>query len=267
MAIDLATIQSNSRTALALGVGLVVPQTDVGIVAQLSNDPAFFFHFEGENTADLDCEITDHFVEDNTAIQDQIAIKPEIVTTRGFIGELTDALPLDAINAGQFGKLGRTAISKLILLSDLMPDLTTSALIAYNEAAQAAAAAAIAARAVGNGIRAVGGKGTQTEQQKAYTKFKKYRAERRLFTVQTPWEVLKDMAILRLRATQGEETSDITTFDITFKQMRFARTVVQSVVLADGRAAAQNSTEVDQGAQVPSPTDSLATQAADTGLA
>lgn len=60
------------------------------------NDPppgiaGFLFDIRGEESAEVSSEITDHYVEDNTAIQDQVALKPEIITVRGMVAELTNA--------------------------------------------------------------------------------------------------------------------------------------------------------------------------------
>lgn len=51
----------------------------------------FLFDIVGDETIDLESEITDHFVENNTAIQDQIALRPEIITVSGIVAELTNA--------------------------------------------------------------------------------------------------------------------------------------------------------------------------------
>ena len=36
----------------------------------LATPPSLLFHYEGENTATLESDITDHVVEDNTAVQE-----------------------------------------------------------------------------------------------------------------------------------------------------------------------------------------------------
>lgn len=83
----------------------VVPTDSPSIYAALSstaklalvlpngNPPAgiagFLFDVPEEQTFVLDSDITDHFVEDNTAIQDQVALRPEKVTLRGLVAEIT----------------------------------------------------------------------------------------------------------------------------------------------------------------------------------
>lgn len=51
----------------------------------------FLFNFDAEQFLELISEITDNPVEDNTTLQDNIALLPERVTLRGMVAELTDA--------------------------------------------------------------------------------------------------------------------------------------------------------------------------------
>src|SRR6266576_7254366 len=92
---------TSAATALS-NLILVSPQTTIGYQPQNTPTqngqtnqppPALLFHYEGEQTASLQSDITDHYIEDNTALQDQIALKPEETTTHGFIGELNDVAP------------------------------------------------------------------------------------------------------------------------------------------------------------------------------
>lgn len=50
----------------------------------------FLFDYDAEQFLELMSEITDNYIEDNTAIADNITLLPERVTLRGMIGELTD---------------------------------------------------------------------------------------------------------------------------------------------------------------------------------
>ncbi len=258
MAIDLNNIQA--ATQLATGIALVLPQKNAGITAQLTGEPAFLFDYEGEQSVDMDCDITDHVSERNDSLEDQIALKPERFHTKGFIGELNDIAPIGSA-------FTKTAQSKLVLLGALMPEFSVTALVAFNAAAQAAATAVAVARASVNAAARAGlGSGLKTKQQAAYERFKGYRKARRLFTVQSPWEVFQDMAIESFRVFQDDTTEDISSFEITFKQMSFSKTATRVVLLADGRAAASNSDVVNQGSQVPAPTTGLADQLSASGI-
>src|SRR5271170_7629799 len=86
------------------------PPSASGVISTAQQPPAILFHYEGEQTVALESDITDHYIEDNTAIQDQIALKPVMITTHGFIGELNDVPP-------SFLSLLQSASQKLTTIS------------------------------------------------------------------------------------------------------------------------------------------------------
>lgn len=205
----------------------------------LNPRPALIFHYEGEQTAALESDITDHYVEDNTAVQDQIALRPEIITTHGFIGELTDAPPNTVLAALQL------VSNKLTIIPGLTPQLSATALLAYNNAIFAyntalnlANSAVSAFSSIAGGVSGeavidqtgisnttepnIFGIQTQSKQQVYFQQFYGYWKTRTLFTVQTPWAVFRNMAIKSLRAIQDEKTNVITDFEVSFKMIRYA---------------------------------------------
>lgn len=262
---------STSATALS-NLILVSPQDTLGYQPQnapVKNGapqqppPSILFHYEGENTVRLESDITDHYVEDNTAIQDQVALKPILITTHGFIGELNDVTP--AILAPI-----KTVADKLTVVTAYTPALSAAAVLAYNEAFQAyqviqnavnSAVAAWSSLTGGGGESVIDGNGiqvqaNQTKQQQYFQQFYGYWNSRTLFTIQTPWAIFKDMAIQSLRAIQDAETNVITDFEVSFKMMRFASTFVATSAFLDssnsqGRAASQSSSLVDLGTSTP----------------
>lgn len=280
MAIDLNSLSTSMTTAQALSnLILVNPQEDKGIqpqnpISKNARQPKkFLFHYEGENTIELSSDITDHYVENNSAINDQIALKPEIVTSQGFIGELNDVVPEEL-------KPLKVAAQKLTVISAYTPALSVSALLAYNTALQAYNLAKnISESAVSTwstingsgGVTEITGsesaaefvnniKPAQNKQQVAFQEFYGYWKNRTLFTVQTPWAVFKNMAIQSMRVVQDPDTKVISTFDITFKIMRFAETIVDVSTRdsdLDGRAFNQSRPNVNLGSETPSPSISL----------
>lgn len=270
---DLSALAGATTTATSLSnLILVSPQKTVGYQPQNKPSwardtavppPALVFNYEGENTAALQSDITDHFIENNTVIQDQIALRPVIITTHGFIGELNDIAP----SALQPLK---TLAAKLVTIGAYTPQLSATALLAYNEAqflytvAAGAVNSAVSTWATINGQggqNVINGSGitkqtNQTKQQIYFQQFYGYWSNRTLFTVQTPWAVFQDMAIQNLRAVQDADTLVITDFEITFKQMRFAATQVVASQLyspadSQGRATTQGAGEVDRGTSTP----------------
>lgn len=263
MAVNLSALTSITTTATALSnLILATPNANPGYQPQqkifpdgsvAQKDPPILFDYEGEQTGTFESDITDHYIEDNTAVQDQIALRPEIITTRGFIGELNDVVPplLQAL---------QVAANKLTVISAFTPGLSSTALLAYNEAFQAYQLASLASSA---GVAAWGfisgnGSQTQTKQQAAFARFYGYYRNRTLFTVQTPWAIFQNMAIKSLRPVQDAETNTVTEFQVEFKMMRFASTISTSGISLQfqGRTANQATLGVNTGASTGSPSSS-----------
>lgn len=284
----MAAIPSNisSITSAATTLGnliLVTPGNTVGYQPQTIQNPdgtfppqppTLVFNYEGENVVDLVSDITDHFVEDNTAIQDQIALKPEEIRTEGFIGELNDIAP------SILAPLAATA-SKLTVISGFTPQLSTTALLAYNEAlflyqtAQNLASSAVSTWSSltdSGGESVIDGSGitpstsTQNKQQQFFNQFYGYWRNRTLFTVQTPWAVFTNMAIKTLHAVQDEQTQVVTSFTVTFKMVRFAETIITEN-LGQGRQISQGAVLENLGVQSPTPSTNVLTQISASGLA
>lgn len=260
MAVNLSALASITTTATAISnLILATPNVNAGYQPQQKifpdgsvseQDPPILFDYEGEQTGTFESDITDHYVEDNTAIQDQIALRPEIITTKGYIGELNDVTPpiLQSLKA---------AANKLTVVDAYTPALSTTAILAYNEAFQAYQLESLAVAAGTAAWGAISGSGaaTQTKQQAAFTKFYGYYRNRTLFTVQTPWAIFQNMAIKSIRPVQDAETRMITEFQIEFKIMRFAQTISTNGLSLQfqGRAANQASLGVNTGSSTGTP--------------
>jgi len=277
MAINLGSISAKTTKALALSnLVLVSPQSTVGYQPQnppnddgtpstAEQPPALLFNYEGEQSILLESDITDHYVEDNSSRQDQIALKPEVVQTQGFIGELNNVPPPG------LGLL-KTITDRLTVLTAFAPGLTTTAQNVYNQASAGYALAkniqntAVSAWSSikntaldSNGQSVIGANGlavaeSQNRQQTAFQQFYGYWAARTLFTVQTPWCVIEDMAIQRVRPVQDAEATDFTTFEVTFKRIRTAKTQLTNqngLGFLDGRAASQAAGITDLGVNTP----------------
>jgi hypothetical protein len=242
--------------------------TDTGAIPTPS-PPALLFHYTGEERVDLESDITDHYAEDNIAYQDMIALKPETVTVKGFIGELNNVLPAYLSDL-------KTAADKLALVGAYAPQVSLTAIEIYNAAFQVYQTVVNAVTAGmstynlitgGGGENVIGAAGLgsaftassgrignwQTKQQTAFQQFYGYWRARYLFTVQTPWAIFENMAIARLQAVQEEGSSVVTDFMVTFKMIRLVKSAFDPTAL-QGRAGAQGAPLADGG--TASPTDS-----------
>jgi len=224
----------------------------------------FLFHYEGEQNVTVESDITDHYVEDNTAREDQIGLKPETYTTRGFIGELHNVPPeyLDTV---------KFLADKLTPIVGFAPQLTATGQQVYNNALNLYQVGSNAANArvstwtsISNAINDEDQQKKkkmpkiQNKQQEAFNKLYGYWASRTLFTVQTPWNIFRDMAIMRLRAIQSEETNVISDFEITFKRIRKATTNLTNLQgafdkLKQGQLASQSAPLVNTGISAAGP--------------
>lgn len=255
---------------------LVSPQATIGYQPQQFNNPAaqpmqippaFLFHYEGEQSVRLESDITDHYVEDNTTRQDQIALRPIEITTHGFIGELNDVAPSGT-------GLVSLARDKLTTIGSYVPGLSATAQLAYAEAFAAYQIAQNAKNAVVSSVSSLSGVGgesvingqglqkqaNQNKQQTAFQSFYGYWLERRLFTVQTPWAVFQDVAIKSCVPVQDADTRVITEFTVTFKMIRTASTELTfAATKVQGRLNSQSAGITDLGSSSPTTGPSLNT--------
>jgi len=238
------------------------PNAD-GTPSKLVQPKSFLFDYEGEQTSDLVSDITDHYIEDNTAIQDQIALNPVRVTTKGFVSELNDVPPI-------FLKTLKQITQKLTAIGSYAPGISATALLAYNQAFQAyqiatnlvnAAVSAWSSLSGGGGTSVISGEGdfpivlqlNQNKQQTAFQLFYGYWQTRTLFTVQTPWAIFQNMAIEKIHVIQSEDTPTFSTFECTFKQIRTVQsaTTLPQSAKSQGRLANQSSPASSQGVSTP----------------
>ena len=199
---------------------LVSPDTYTGFTpddgSNSESDIGFVFHIVSDEVITLQSDITDHYVETNTARQDHIALKPKKFTVSGYIGEQNDVVTSSALQTA------KKVLNKLNVMSYYTPELTIAAQRAYNLASQSYSLfeKVVTAYQVANGVT------VQTKQEKAYSDLEKYWNQRMLFFVATPFGQFSDMAIESLTATQSENSKHIADFSITFKQVRFTSSQV-----------------------------------------
>lgn len=177
----------------------------------------FLFDIEGEGRAELRSEITDHYLEDNTAIQDHIAVRPKRFTLKGYVGEVVFRQDESSNTFLQ------KAVQKLTVLNGVLPVLSAAtqqaksildsgslSSLPLSGLPQAADYFSIAKNMTS---------GT-TKQQQAYQYFKALWEQKILFSVQTPFEFVANMAIESITAIQSENSKYISDFSIVLKQIR-----------------------------------------------
>lgn len=262
-------IPQSSNPSTTKGYQPLKPQGTNGITDNaLPLSDALIFHFEDNNNVNLKSDITDHYVEDNSSVVDQIAVKPEMVTVKGFIGELNNVKPA-VVQALQ------DVANNLVLVNSYAPAMSVTALqriaqadFAYQSAKSIANSAVSAWSSItqgsgsqvaaGSGVFTVGSSRIQNLQQKMFQQFYGYWRNRTLFNVQTPWAVFTNMAIDEVVANQDGDTRVISSFDVTFKKIRTATTrTTRTTTLGSGRNALQSAALAALGSSSGVPGSSL----------
>lgn len=235
---------------------VVRPKTAKGIAG-------FVFDYEGETRLRQEAESTDHFAEDNTAIQDHIAQKPVRLTLRGFVAELS-VTPTNGI-------LGALNVVQNVLTTvpAYLGHYTPQALNTVNAAltqSQSVINQINTGLARAKNIVGLLGKGApgKTKQELAYARLAALGfpdpnatvsgqgpANRtpHIFVVSTPYKVFDNMMLETLDMVQNEETKFWSDVTVTLKQMRFAETSTIPNLLSNysGRAGLQAQPQTDKG--------------------
>ncbi|MCX5794960.1 MAG: hypothetical protein NTY77_05660 [Elusimicrobia bacterium] len=203
----------------------------------------FVFDYEGQSELDSQADITDHPTEENTPIQDHIAIKPLRITLHGFQGELSNSGIQKVI-----GELIGAMQSGISIVPPYIGHYTPAALAKVNAALSKAANIAVQINQAvqrANKLVSLFRSAQPSNQVKAFIALKGMQATKQVFVIGTPWGYFDNMAIERVVMIQPEDTNDWSDIRVTFKQITVAKAAVKSK--ATGPAAAQRSSSVNQG--------------------
>lgn len=203
----------------------------------------FLFDINEDDEINLRADITDHFVENNTVIVDQIGLKPEEYTVRGLVAELVAIPPAPDVVA--------KVPNPLDVNSDLLPVLTPQAAQEATDNAQTEASANAALQQSsslwGYFLDQAPKPPNQTRQSRTFLYFYQLWKARELFTIETPWGFFTDMAILTLRASQDDESRFKSSFTVTFKKIRTAGGATITAGQLAGRANLQMAPVTNNG--------------------
>jgi hypothetical protein len=201
----------------------------------------FIFDIEGTSTIDSECDITDHYIENNTAIQDHIGHKPVKITLKNYQGEVTTNKPQDQKTPVVITKLDTNAVlvpdsalpqtqqSQGVISNNQANDnVDTSQQNIYNQVAQS--------------INNVQTDDSSTRQQIAFNFFKALQDNNFLFTINSYLGTFEDYALEKITPFQDEDTKYMSTFTLVFHEMRFADTQLVAFDPSKyyGRAQIQN---------------------------
>lgn len=188
----------------------------------------------------LESEITDHYVEENYAIQDHIAKRPAVFVLKGIVGELVNK---PSVN-------GSSVLENVQSLGDiagLAPNLSSQASQVYSKIESVVSTVNSYINQANNIIDIFYDKtSADTKQGEAFDFFSNLWNSRTLCTVETPYGIFKDIAIHRISAIQRDETNIVSDFQIMFKQIRTVKSI-QTTKKSSGRFADSISNFTDKG--------------------
>ncbi len=211
------------------------------------NPPAgiagFLFDIPEEEEMNCRSAITDHYVEDNTAIQDQIALAPEEFTLRGLVAEVVAVVPTPEAQARVANPLPNND-AQAPAFTDYQNQQSEVTLVAINGKKLATASAGSLWEFYQNRAPRPP---SQTRQSRAVLYFYEMWKGRQLFTIETPWGFVANVAILNFVPRQSEETKGQSSFTVTFKKIRTSGSASVAAGLLAGRAALQMAPVTNDG--------------------
>lgn len=209
----------------------------------------FLFSIPKNERVELTSDITDYYVEGNSAISDNIALRPEIVTVSGLIAELTYRIPKSTAPVAIPDALPNNP--------ELEPEFTPEVQQRIDEEEEADSGAEIAATDSGTladyYAAAAQTDPTETKQSAAFLYFQNLWMARQLFSVETPWGIWTSMAISSIVAEQEEDTQFISNFRVTFKRFRVVDDITIRPGQLAGRAVAQQAEPQQNGSNNQTP--------------
>lgn len=268
------------------GVSVTAPAatSEAVQVAELITAVNYYFDIISEQSIELINQITDNYVENNTAIQDHIAQNPLIINISGLSGErvfkynpavanqllaeaLLQAAKTTTIKSSAFWELvglGSYAkeLNKLSAIPELYPPVSNYMQVAMNAAELVDASITRYANlynrvfgkeAYNNGevfgvdVNVL----SDSRLKEIYNNLSQLRANNTALVVSTPYGIFSDMYIQSVRLRQGEGvfTTDI---EMTLKQLRFSNvttTAADKNVMAKLNAYARADVENNGTAQ------------------
>lgn len=257
---------SLNKTELAQLV--IKKSTDAGnaIINFLSNTgiAGFKFHIPQTEIIRLENDITDHYVETNSPIQDHIAQKPITITLTGLVGDYFYSL-------NQIEDMLARVVPTLTLVKEFLPKISAAA--TFLKASKLNATTKLKSLAKFNKTQSPDStfklSATQTivasdfsamdlfslfqqlyklksAQTRAYIFFECLWKSRGLISVETTWKKFDNMAVQKIDVKR-DNNADITDISITLKQISTTTTLTETLDEYKNRMEQQTASVADKG--------------------
>ena len=209
----------------------------------------FLFDIPREENIELSSDVTDHFTENNSFINDHVVNQPIIVTLSGFQGELKFERPSGIAGAAQ--QLQNRLETVEAYAGERTPGFVQQAQSVVGQAQNAIATIDQTIDRAQNLVGLLGNVGDGlTRQQQAYGELNALRLAKTPVTLQTPWRYFDSMIITSISFVQPENSADISEISVSLKEFRVAetQTVAFDEDLFPPREQIQSTDQEDQGA-------------------
>lgn len=221
-------------------------------ILDASGIAGFRFHVPESETIKLENDITDHYIESNTAVQDHIAQKPVSITLSGYVGDYFYSNHKIADMVSQI-------VTTVKLVQSFLPDVSEEVQKAKINKSKATFGSddKLAVKdyygVYKNQLNDVDIFALmqslykfKSAQTRAFLFFEALWKSRTLFTVETSWKRFDNMAIQSMTARR-DNNADITEFSITFKQITLTQTLIETVEEYQNRTAMQRAKVTNKG--------------------
>lgn len=250
-----ASSDTNAPEAASLYQSFLLGGT-VGAPFGVKQIGPFEFDMEGDDSFDGENEITDHWVEDNTTVEDHIGVKPARVTLKGSVSDLVFSAQTAGIITSALASVENRLSQVDAYLGAYTPGVSQRLIATITQAQNIAVQIQQGAARVSQIAAFFGPKPGYNKQQTAFALLNSLRQARIIFTVFTPFQVFFNMAIESVHVTQPAWTRNQSDFTIRMKQLQFTDDISQSSFFTQygGRAAngyqPQTANGVTSGVQV-----------------
>lgn len=221
---DLLKALGGASSALQIGGSALSLVGAAKAFVSSKNEPditsGFLFDIPQTERIRLAAQITDHFTEDNEAIQDHVAFDPIKLTLTGMVGELL-------YEKSAIEKYATMLFMTMGSIGAISPNKSLSALRFLSEAARLKSAA----NSVMASMRDIGalfdaGKYGKNRQQESFSKLQKLFYSRQVVKIETPWINLPSMILESIELSQEEDSKDRSYVTCSFKEIRVIGTAI-----------------------------------------
>lgn len=183
------------------------------------NGTTWKFDIPAQETVTHEADVTEHYTESGSYIEDHIIIKPIKIQLGGFIGELVHKR--DNSDSGGNSATVASKLTDVDAYHDEQTDQGSQIQTASQTKAQEDIDSAQSETEQYNGTAE-----SQSLQTQAYNQIISIFKAKQVVSCQTPWAIFDSMLIESVVAKQDEDSDEISEFTVALKEARFTDTEV-----------------------------------------